>query len=101
MLDEHDDLFDELVRVYLSGDVEALLQEILRFEAEASDEVQAYLERILQDRNVVLAQRILAAQRSHPRRRWFFAVGAGHLGGADGILALLRQNDVLLTRVEE
>lgn len=101
VLEENDDLFDQLVRVYLSGDVDALLQEILRFEAEASEEVQAYLGRILQDRNVVLAQRILAARRSHPRRRWFFAVGAGHLGGAEGILALLRENDVILTRVEE
>ena len=52
-------------------------------------------------RNVVMADRIERIMRTEPDRTHFFAVGAGHLPGDQGMLRLLAARGLTLTRVVE
>ena len=64
---------------------------------QASPAVQALMKRLLEDRNVILAERLL------PRLQQggvFAAVGAAHLPGSDGVLARLARAGFAVSRVQ-
>lgn len=81
--------FEELVRTYLSGD----LDNIITINACRSGEQlpaalwARILEKLLDERNVRMAERI---QQQAAEQGVFVAVGAAHLPGAGGLLARLR-----------
>lgn len=91
---------DSLVSVYLSGDIDALGVEFDRWMA-AGDPVlgDQLRERLLTARNQLMAERIAEKIRSNPDISYFFAVGAGHLFGDDGIPALLEADGIPLRRI--
>ncbi|MDA0933757.1 MAG: TraB/GumN family protein [Planctomycetota bacterium] len=96
---EDRDPLEELIQLYLDGDVEALAQQGANgVSGELGEEL---IERLLHVRNRRMAERIdahLAGRASVPA---FFAVGAAHLGGPTGILALLRARGHEVTRLPE
>jgi uncharacterized protein YbaP (TraB family) len=75
---------DRLVALWQAGDVAAIARDFAR-EAKASPRLQKTL---ITDRNRRWADWIAGAMRRPGRV--FVAVGAGHFGGADGLLALLK-----------
>jgi uncharacterized protein YbaP (TraB family) len=96
MLQEQDDYLERLVLTYLSGNADELLQ----MATDLGDPlIEKYGRRLLDDRNAVMAQRIAALQRQHPERRFFFAIGAGHMAGDNGIVALLRDTGLIVERL--
>lgn len=89
----------EMVTAYLSGDIGSLTA--MMNASLASDPVlsKRLLEVLLDNRNVIMADRMLARRAAHPDRVAFFAVGAGHYAGERGILALLAKKGLKATRL--
>lgn len=83
-------LTEQLVRTYLLGDpgaLEAFFEE--QWERDHPLDMRLRSE-LLVKRNLVMAERIAAKLRSRPKTSFFFALGAGHFPGADGVVQLLR-----------
>ena len=74
--------FDSLIQLYISQDIEAM---VASFD---EDELSAYDSLLLIDRNHNWIPQMAEQMKT---KRCFFAVGAAHLGGPDGVIALLRK----------
>ena len=76
--------FEEIITLYLSGDVEEMV------EMSSDDELMPdnFAEEFLVKRNKVMAENIA---KFSGEQTTFSAVGAAHLGGPDGVIALLRK----------
>jgi uncharacterized protein YbaP (TraB family) len=74
--------FDSLVQLYISQDIGAM---VASFD---EDELSAYDSLLLIDRNHNWIPLMVEQMKT---RSCFFAVGAAHLGGPDGVIALLRK----------
>lgn len=94
---------DRLVDAYLSGDLASLDAEMEKWNAASEDAElnKKFMERLLYKRNIHMAERIEKMMREHPESGYFFAIGAAHLGGERGVIALLEKAGLKLTRVEE
>jgi len=88
-----------LVDAYLRGDPEELRTTALAMVDTSKPLNQRQLDALIDQRNVVMAERILAALRETPDQSHFFAVGALHYPGEQGIVALLRAKGLEVERV--
>lgn len=78
-----DDTFKELVNLYLQQDIQGLYDMMKQ-----DDSIEEYEDALLNDRNknwIPLMKQEMLIQRT------FFAVGAGHLGGKEGVINLLKE----------
>lgn len=80
--------FEQLLQLWQRGDAEAMEQE-LRKDLEEEPRFEPIWKRLVDDRNLAMAERIGTFLASH--RRYFVVVGAAHLIGAQGLMSLLRQ----------
>jgi uncharacterized protein YbaP (TraB family) len=84
---------------WLAGDLAGLRRLALepgRRDAELGAHLQALMKHLITDRNLLLAHRLHLPL---ARGRMFVAVGALHLQGRDGLLALIRRQGYRVTRV--
>ena len=88
--------FAGLLAAWRAGQVEQI-DRLVREDA-ASPEMAPLLAELLDARNHEMAEAIAA--RLQPGRRAFIAVGAGHFGGAGGLLELLASRGFRLRQVE-
>jgi uncharacterized protein YbaP (TraB family) len=89
----------ELIDGYLTGDLDtlaAMSNESMKGEEELQ---KKFMARALDGRNVVMVDRLLAKRAERPDKTCFFAVGALHYAGAEGIIALLEKKGLKVTRV--
>ena len=93
--DETKSEFAEMVTVYKRNDAEALYN--LMQESMQETSIEDFNEVMLDNRNRVWIERIEGFAREKPT---FFAVGAGHLGGEIGVLALLESAGYTLTAIK-
>ena len=92
-------LAEEFIRYYMQGDVEAFGQLMVKYIKE--DEFSKdFMKKILDDRNIIMADRIHNKLTKNPDRSYFFAVGAGHYWNETGVQNLLEKKGISLTRVE-
>jgi uncharacterized protein YbaP (TraB family) len=99
--DGHADPLEELIRAYISGDDAVIRAQMLRW-ADMKDPVDARMMKLLiTDRNVRMATRIEKDLNAKPARSYFFAVGAAHTVGDDGLAAVLAKRGFKVTRVSE
>lgn len=87
--------FPKLLRLWQSGDA-AGMNRLMQDERDKNPAAETYFRKLLDERNVGMAESIrayLASGRTH-----FVVVGAGHIGGEKGILALLRREPGLTIR---
>ncbi len=82
---EAKDEMERMAQLYLAQDIEGMV-EYANSEQESYDPL--FAEAILANRNPVMAQRIGQMCRDQPT---FVAIGSAHLGGPNGVVALLRQ----------
>lgn len=82
--DNGTDQFAQMIELYKAGDINAMQSMI----ADESQGVNQYEELLLQRRNRNWIPVMSRMMREKPT---FFAVGAGHLGGSNGVIALLRK----------
>ena len=90
---------EELLKIYLTGDEAALLEkasESMRDDKALNDRL---LKRVLYDRNVTMANRMVEKMQAEPEKAFFFAVGAMHYPGEKGIVDLLRRKGYRITRI--
>jgi uncharacterized protein YbaP (TraB family) len=92
---------EAVIRAYLTGDPAAVREAMFR-DIDLSDPFlrRLYVERMLEERNVVMVRRFLEKAQSHPEKTTMVAVGAGHLTGPRGILALLRETGFRVRKIE-
>ncbi|MFQ5599973.1 MAG: TraB/GumN family protein [Candidatus Krumholzibacteriia bacterium] len=90
---------ERLIREYLEGDAEELRRTIYEF-SDPSDALDRKFDQVLlTGRNARMAERMARKIREQPQMSFFFAVGAGHLGGEDGVVALLRARGFTLRHI--
>ena len=89
-----------LVGLYLTGDIDALGIELNKWLDPEGSELSAKLvERLLTRRNRLMAERIAAKLRTEAGKTFFFAVGAAHLYGPNGLVNLLSHEGIEVSRV--
>jgi uncharacterized protein YbaP (TraB family) len=95
-------LSDRLAALYLAGDLDTLVTELNKIDAAGNHPALAakLLDRLLYQRNVLMAERIVKKLRAEPRTSFFFAIGAAHLQGPRGLLAALERAGYHLTRAQ-
>ncbi|HEY8900208.1 MAG TPA: TraB/GumN family protein [Chthoniobacterales bacterium] len=93
-------LSDTLAALYLAGDLTALVTELNKLDAISDDPALSakLMDRLLDQRNARMAERIIRKLRDQPEKSWFFAVGAAHLEGDSGLLAAFEKAGFKLTR---
>lgn len=88
--EEQVDPIEMLIRMYVAGDVEGF-HAMMKESMGDNQEMTAFMEKLLDRRNVVMVRRMLEAAQKHPDKTMFVAVGAGHYAGPMGIVKLLEQ----------
>jgi uncharacterized protein YbaP (TraB family) len=89
----------ELLEAYIAGKDEELLR-LLKEDYDPKDPLSAKLmKRVFTDRNRTLFERMLARVKASPDKVLFFAVGAGHLVGDDGVVERLRKQGMAPARL--
>ena len=91
--DDGSDQFDEMVNMYKSQNINAM-QKMIEGDSEG---VGDYEELLLTNRN---KNWIPLIDKMAKEKTTFFAVGAGHLGGENGVVSLLREAGFILTAIE-
>ena len=92
-------LVGEVVDAYLAGDEQALMEALFASVADSGVHGAAFYENVLVARSRVMAERIGLALAEDPARSHFYAIGAGHLPGESGVVALLRARGLELRRI--
>jgi uncharacterized protein YbaP (TraB family) len=92
---------DGMIEVYLEGDLEKMMNFAMSFSGEQTDAERALTKALLDDRNVRMADRLVARINKRPGETWFVAVGAAHHWGPTGMPAQLRAAGFTVTRVPE
>ncbi|RQO29853.1 TraB/GumN family protein [Taibaiella sp. KBW10] len=82
--EQNTSVFKQMVALYKAQDIEALYRLI-----NAEDNATMSMDKLLDGRNRKWISRIAEMARE---KSTFFAVGAGHLGGSSGVIALLRKD---------
>lgn len=95
------DLAEEMVKAYVAGSGESLMKFVAAMEPGDKEVAARYRKAILVDRNATMVERIVAKLKAEPKRRFFFAVGAAHFFGEQGIIAQLRAQGYTVTRLPE
>ena len=83
---------EDLVQAYLSGDPARLDEDLFGPMRTGSELQKRLLHSLLDDRNVRLATRMDAGLREDTKRSVFYAIGAGHMIGSEGIVGRLQKN---------
>lgn len=91
---------EELLQSYMAAD-EAALVAFASEEMDLSDAIEKrFYDDILIKRNKVMARRVAEKMREHPERAFFFAFGALHFPGENGIVDLLQRDGWTVARVQ-
>lgn len=100
MREEKRNYTDEIIDAYLSGDLEKL-EELMTTYEDQDVELQKKFEKLfIINRNHLMAERMQMRLTANPKEQAFFAVGAAHLYGKEGIPELLRKDGFTVTRVQ-
>jgi uncharacterized protein YbaP (TraB family) len=88
-MDSLEETMEQLVSYWKSGDAEGLRRLVLDEELTRHPEFRPLTERMFDNRNLAMTDRIVSMQQRGGR--YFIVVGAGHLLGDQGIIALLEK----------
>lgn len=89
-----------LMNLYIAGNEAPLLAELnVGFDLTRPLD-RKLLDRLITSRNKKMSDRIVVLVKAHPTRGYFFAVGAAHLLGDDGVVAQLRKKGMKIERVQ-
>ena len=101
-LDEYNaqgiDMIDQLIDWYVRGDLAEFGELMVGYVREDAF-YEAFVEKVLYQRNYLMADRIEAFLKEHPNRSNFFAIGAGHYWGETGVQNLLAEKGFEIRRI--
>ena len=89
----------QLVNLYLAGDLNQLAAELKEQGTEDEALKKKIVARLIDNRNLKMADRIAALYAKKPARSYFFAVGALHYAGDTGIITQLTKKGFKITRL--
>lgn len=89
----------EMLEVYLRGDVDELLAIADESMGKDAQKVDAKMKALIYDRNIGMADGMATKMGKHPEKSYFFAVGALHCPGKKSVLELLEKKGYKLTRI--
>ncbi len=90
----------KLMGLYVAGEETPLITELnAGFDLKRPLDAKL-LKRLITDRNKIMTDRIAAKIKTAPPHTYFFAVGAAHLLGDDGIIAQLKKKTLTIDRVQ-
>lgn len=91
---------DDLRTAYLAGDLSRLERVMVDWTGSIKEPLRSRLmDALLAKRNVRMAATMQTKLKESPAKACFFAVGAGHLGGKQGLIELLQKAGYKVTRV--
>jgi len=99
-LREGNDPVAKLMNLYVVGDEIPLLTELNAGFDKTKPLDQKLLKRLITDRNKIMTDRIAAKVKASPNKAYFFAIGAAHLLGDDGVVAQLKKKGLTIERVQ-
>jgi len=91
----------ELIDAYMTGDLTNLTDTANDSMRAEPDLYRKFTALGLDGRNRLMAERIVARRAERPNKSCFFAVGALHYAGAEGIVALLQRQGLRVSRVDK
>ncbi|MFN9756947.1 MAG: TraB/GumN family protein [Planctomycetota bacterium] len=94
------DTIEKLLQVYLRGDEQAIDKELNEYKMGDEALRAKLMQRLLGDRNLRMADRIVKHLQEQPGRSHLFAVGAAHYVGETGLLQLLTARGYRITRLD-
>ena len=92
------DMTDQLIDWYLRGDLSEFGELMVGYVGEDAF-YEEFLDKVLYQRNYLMADRIEALLKENPNRSHFIAVGAGHYWGETGVQNLLIEKGLEIRRV--
>lgn len=92
------DMTDQLIDWYVRGDLSEFGELMVGYVGEEAF-YEEFLDKVLYQRNYLMADRIEALLKENPNRSHFFAVGAGHYWGETGLQNLLSEKGFQIKRV--
>lgn len=90
--DEANEEMEKLIKLYVSQNINGMVDLI----ANESDDVENFEDKLLTQRNINWIPKMIEMSKETPT---FFAVGAGHLAGKQGVIHLLRKEGYKVTPV--
>jgi hypothetical protein len=98
---EKQDVSELMMQWYLAGNADNLVELMQQMSTPDIDKAlqQKFIQLLLTDRNKIMADRIADKLKANPNKKYFFAVGAGHLGGAESVISFLKQKGYAIKRV--
>ena len=93
-------ILEDFVKFYMQGDIDAFGQLFVEY-VKQDEFSKDFMQKILHDRNVLIANRIAKKLKDNPSKAYFFAVGAGHFWGDTGIQHLLEKTGLKVIRMEK
>ena len=94
------DTAETLIQVYLRGDEAAVAKELNDYEFGDAALQEKLTKRLLDDRNVRMADRIVRRLQQAPQASNMFAVGAAHCAGRSSLVQLLTERGYGITRLD-
>ena len=92
-------LAEQMIVHYARGDAKRLVELLNLDKADVHPVMKKFVDLLLTRRNLYWLKTILPALRAKPSRTSFFAVGAGHTLGSQGLVALLRARGFKVRRL--
>lgn len=94
------DPLDTLVGLYLDGDIEEIYDYSLS-DYDQNDSIDVKLKnKLFINRNYNFTSRIIDNMTKNPEKTFFFAIGAAHFYGEEGVLQLLENEGCNITRID-
>jgi len=91
---------ETMIQLYLRGDEAAVAKELNDYELGDAALQEKLMVRLLDERNVRMADRIVRRLQQAPYRSNLFAIGAAHCAGRSNLLQLLAERGYRLTRLD-
>ena len=93
------DFVEHSINAYLAGDLNDLMDHLMSY-MKNNEFYEQLLERLINQRNLKMSERMLSLVEQTPQEKYFFAIGAGHFWGEKGIHSILKQQGYNVDTVE-
>ena len=93
------DFVEHSITAYLAGDLDDLMNHLMSY-MKNNEFYDQLLERLINQRNLKMTERMLHLIQQRPGEKYFFAVGAGHFWGEKGIHSILKRQGYTVETIE-